>query len=171
MADAYVGIGSNLGDRSLHLIRALDEMEGLPQTKMVAMSGVYETEPVGPPGQASYLNAVARLDTQLSPDDLLRHLQIIEEWAGRIRDQRWGPRTLDLDLLLYDSVISDSDFLTLPHPHAHERWFVLKPLCDLNPNLKHPLLQLSVAEMLNRLPAHETGRAVRVPGYATTQAV
>jgi 2-amino-4-hydroxy-6-hydroxymethyldihydropteridine diphosphokinase len=133
---AYVALGSNLGDRRAHLDAALSALDALPGTRLDAVSAIYETAPVGPPGQQDYLNAVARLSTTLAPLALLDALLSIEQSRGRVRAERWGPRTLDLDLLVHgDAVLSDPR-LTLPHPRLHERAFVLTPLADLAPDLR-----------------------------------
>lgn len=136
---AYVGIGSNLDDPSSQARRAFQALAALPASRCVARSPLYRTTPVGgPPGQPDYLNAVVALDTALDPDALLAALQEIENAQGRIRNVRWGPRTLDLDLLLYGSLIRDDPRLTLPHPRLHERAFVLYPLFDIAPTLILP---------------------------------
>lgn len=132
---AYVALGSNLGDRRAHLDAALAALAALPGTRPDAVSVIYETAPVGPPGQQDYLNAVARLATTLAPLDLLDSLLAIEQSRGRIRAERWGPRTLDLDLLLHGDAVLAEPRLTLPHPRLHERAFVLAPLADLAPDL------------------------------------
>lgn len=154
MALAYIGIGSNIGDRAAYLRLAQERLAGLDGTRLVAASRVYETEPVGPVPQGKYLNAVARLDTQLDPYELLDALEAIEQLADRPpRDERvkWGPRTLDLDILLYGKQVISNDELVVPHPMMHERWFVLKPLADLDAGAVHPLLQMTVGELLSYL--------------------
>lgn len=151
MAEAYIGIGSNLGPREQHIALAFDAAAALPDTRVCATSPIYETDPVGPPGQGPYLNAAMHLTTDLSPRDVLSALRRIEEQAGRERRERWGPRTLDLDILLYDDQIIDGPQLTVPHPCMHERWFVLKPLCDIAPDAVHPKRKQTVHEMLDEL--------------------
>ena len=151
MAHACIGIGSNLGDRAEHIDFARAALERLPRCDLLAFSHVYETEPVGPVDQDKFLNAAALLRTDLEPIDLLHRLLTIEAGAGRRRERPMGPRTLDLDLLLYGDVVIDTDELTVPHPRMHERRFVLRPLLDLNPALHHPILKLSVSELLARL--------------------
>ncbi len=127
----FVALGSNLGDRRAHLCAAV---EGLPG--VVAVSGVYETDPVGGPGgQPPYLNAVVELETDLSPRALLGIGQGLEAAAGRVRDTRWGPRTLDVDILLVGDLTVDEPDLTVPHPRLRERAFVLVPLHDVAPDL------------------------------------
>lgn len=115
---------------------------------MTGASRVHHTAAVGPP-QPDYLNAVVRVMTRLSPRALLAALQAMELAAGRVRGERWGPRTLDLDLLLYGQRVIAEPTLTVPHPRLHERSFVLAPLCDLDPGLRHPLLDRTMADLLN----------------------
>ena len=131
---AYVGFGANLGDPAAALRSAVAEL-GREAGFVSAVSPVYRSAPVGVTGQPPFLNAVAALDTALPPDRLLDVLLAIETAYGRVRDVRWGPRTLDLDLIWYDGVVRDGPRLTLPHPRAHEREFVLRPLCDIAPEL------------------------------------
>jgi 2-amino-4-hydroxy-6-hydroxymethyldihydropteridine diphosphokinase len=136
---AYVALGSNLGDRERHLRVALDALRALRGVSEVVASRVYETDPVGPGEQGPYLNAVARVSTDLSPRDLLDGLLAIERSEGRERGPvRNAPRTLDLDLLLYDEREIDEPDLVVPHPRMAQRAFVLEPLCDLAPDLVIP---------------------------------
>lgn len=148
MATAYIALGSNLGDRAAHLRGAIQAMNALPDTRVAAESKVYQTAPVGPPGQGPYLNAAVQLDTSLEPHALLNELREIEKQHGRERREKWGARTLDLDILLYDDRVIDTDTLTIPHPHMHERDFVLKPLCDIAPDLVHPRQDHTVRQLL-----------------------
>jgi 2-amino-4-hydroxy-6-hydroxymethyldihydropteridine diphosphokinase len=126
-----VALGSNLGDRLDHLRRAVEEMGALGEVE--AISGLYETEPVGGPDQGPYLNAVVLLETDLPPARLLASLQGIERTHDRVRTARWGPRTLDLDIVAIDDESIDTPELVVPHPRAAERRFVLQPLCDVWP--------------------------------------
>jgi 2-amino-4-hydroxy-6-hydroxymethyldihydropteridine diphosphokinase len=136
---AYVGLGSNLEDPEAQVRRALDELAGMPATQVTDRSYLYKSPPLGPSDQPDYINAVAALDTTLAPLDLLAALRGIEVRHGRRRDgTRWGPRSLDLDLLLYGDVVQDTPELTLPHPGLHERAFVLYPLFDVAPELQVP---------------------------------
>lgn len=138
-ARAYVGIGSNLDDPIGQVRRAFQALADLLATCCVARSPLYRAAPVGgPAGQPDYINAVAALDTGLTPKQLLMVLQALELAHGRNRTVRWGARTLDLDLLLYDRITSDDPWLTLPHPRLHERAFVLYPLYDVAPSLTIP---------------------------------
>jgi 2-amino-4-hydroxy-6-hydroxymethyldihydropteridine diphosphokinase len=149
---AYVGLGSNLGDRAAYLLLGLSALSRLPETRLLRLSPVYETDPVGPP-QPPYLNMVAELETALSPKGLLAEMLGIEKALGRERRERWGPRTLDLDLLLYGDLVLEEAGLSVPHPRLHERAFVLVPLLDLLPEGRHPLLGQSFAELLASLDA------------------
>ncbi len=154
MGKAYVGIGSNLGDRRAHLALAQRELASLPNTQLLAISPIYETPPVGPHPQDPYLNAAALLETTLPPSTLLQELRRVEAMTGRPPESqriKWGPRTLDLDILLYDYRVLSSDRLVVPHPLMHERWFVLKPLCDIAPHAVHPLLEMTVEALLRDL--------------------
>lgn len=159
MASVCIGIGSNLGDRRGYLELARRELSLLPGTRVVGFSAIHETAPVGTDAtgpQGDYLNAAAVLETTLSPDELLAGLQAIEAKAGReppgVR-QRWGPRTLDLDILLYDDRIIARRDLVVPHPRMHERDFVLGPLAEIAPDHVHPLLRRSVRALLKELGA------------------
>jgi len=132
---AYLALGSNLGDRRAHLQLAVDAFAAEPDVRVVAASRVYETAPVGGPPQDAYLNAVIAVDTTLEPHALLHRCRAVEERAARVRAERWGPRTLDVDVLLYDDVRLDDAELTVPHPRMWERGFVLAPLRDVAPGL------------------------------------
>ncbi len=135
---AFVGLGSNLDDPEAQVRRALDELAGLPESVLERTSSLYRTAPMGPPDQPDYVNAVARLATRLAPHRLLSALQAIERAHGRVRGVHWGPRTLDLDLLLYDALRIADARLTVPHPGIAERSFVLTPLAEIAPDLDIP---------------------------------
>jgi 2-amino-4-hydroxy-6-hydroxymethyldihydropteridine diphosphokinase len=136
---AYVGLGANLGDRSAMLRAALEQLAAEPGVSLVAVSSVRETDPVGPVDQPRFLNAAAALDTELSPRELLDRLLGIERRLGRTREgPRFGPRTIDIDLLLYGEERLDEPGLELPHPRLQERLFALEPLFELDPSLVVP---------------------------------
>jgi 2-amino-4-hydroxy-6-hydroxymethyldihydropteridine diphosphokinase len=139
MPRAYVGIGSNVGDRERMLWGAVHMLAFNPEVDVAAVSSVRETEPVGVVDQPRFLNAAAAVDTELSPRALLELLLSIERELGRTRDgPRFGPRTIDLDLLLYGEEVVDQPGLTVPHPRLHERRFALEPLAELDPDLAVP---------------------------------
>jgi 2-amino-4-hydroxy-6-hydroxymethyldihydropteridine diphosphokinase len=137
---AYIGLGSNLGDREATIRTALAELGQEPGVRVAAVSGLVDTEPVGVVGQPRFLNGVAAVETELSPRDLLAVLLDVERRFGRVREgaSAHGPRTLDLDLLLYEGVEIDEPGLTVPHPRLHEREFVLGPLDEIAPGLEVP---------------------------------
>ena len=132
---AYLALGSNLGDRLAHLQLAVDALARVPGIRVVAVSRIYETAPVGGPPQDPYLNAVVAIETDLGPHELLRRCQELEELAARERTERWGPRTLDVDVLLVGELRVETADLTIPHPRMWERGFVLAPLRDVAPEL------------------------------------
>jgi 2-amino-4-hydroxy-6-hydroxymethyldihydropteridine diphosphokinase len=148
--DAYVSIGTNLGDRAAHLDFAIRALDATADTRVVALSPIFETDPVGPPPQGAYLNAVARLETALVPRLLLDALLAIERSAGRERSVRNAARTLDLDLLLYGDRLIDEPGLVVPHARLAERAFILEPLAALAPSLVHPRLGATIASLAER---------------------
>ncbi len=131
---AYLGLGSNLGDRLGNLQRAVELLAAQPGLRVERSSRVYETDPVGGPPQTEYLNAVIEVQTSLSPRELLAASMDVEQRMGRVRDERWGPRVIDIDVLTYDDEEIDEPDLVIPHPRMHERGFVLVPLMDLDPD-------------------------------------
>jgi len=154
MTRAFIGLGSNQGDVHRQLDEALAALSELPRSVLIRCSPRYWTTPVGDVDQPDFLNAVAELDTALEPLDLLRRMQSIEDDLGRVRDpdRRWGPRTIDLDLLLFGHVVIRHADLVVPHPRMARRAFVLKPLADLVPRLEVPGLA-RVAALLADLDA------------------
>ncbi len=147
---AYLLLGSNLGDRAAYLRAA---RTGLATAgELVAVSGIYETAAWGPTDQPAYLNQAVALRTALAPAALLAHCLATEAAAGRERHERWGSRTLDVDVLLYDDLIIDTPSLTVPHPRLPLRRFALGPLAEIAATLVHPQLHLTIAELLGRCP-------------------
>jgi 2-amino-4-hydroxy-6-hydroxymethyldihydropteridine diphosphokinase len=162
--EAYIGLGSNLQDPAAQLARAVAEMAGLPDTTLLAQSPFYASRPVGPQDQPDFVNGAARLQTTLSAHQLLDHLQAIEQAHGRERLRHWGPRTLDLDLLIFGNETIDDQRLTVPHAELANRNFVLRPLLDLNPDLTLPdgrpvsgLLEQCPDNPLRKLPSQPHG--------------
>jgi 2-amino-4-hydroxy-6-hydroxymethyldihydropteridine diphosphokinase len=155
---AFIGLGSNLGERE-HLIRSAAEgLDLTPETKLVRISSLYDTKPVGDLEQPDYLNAVAIVQTELEPSRLLWNLHLIENKLGRKRSRRWEPRPIDLDLLFYGDLVIDQPGLKVPHPEAHKRAFVLVPMSELTPDLMHPVLGKSIDELLKSVKAQGSVR-------------
>lgn len=142
----YLSLGTNLGDRAANLRLALDSLP--PQMTVQAKSRIYETPPWGYTEQNAFLNQAVKADTYLDPEPLLKHLKRLEIALGRTETFRYGPRLIDIDILFYDDLVLETPLLTIPHPHLHERGFVLVPLMDIAPDHVHPLSGKSVREML-----------------------
>ena len=138
MTVAYVGLGANVGPREVTLLRAVDLLAEEDDVEVLAVSQLRETDPVGIVDQPRFLNGVAQIETSLPPRGLLELLLRIEQSLGRIREERWGPRTVDLDLLVYGDLTVDEPGLRVPHPRLHERRFALEPLAELDPELVVP---------------------------------
>ena len=152
MTTVYLGLGSNLGDRRRNLEAALDALRAHPQIAVTAVSSFLETDPVGgPPGQGRFLNAAAGIETDLAPGALLEELKRVERALGRKPGPRWGPREIDLDILLYGEEIVKTEALVIPHPRMRERRFVLEPLAEIAPAARDPVTGLSVRDLLARL--------------------
>jgi 2-amino-4-hydroxy-6-hydroxymethyldihydropteridine diphosphokinase len=143
-AIAYLGLGSNIGDREEYIEQAVFILEKNPNIEVIKRSSNYETEAEGAENQPPFINAAVEIKTKLSPHELLAVCQEIETTLGREREVEWGPRTIDIDILLYDGEIISDDKLQLPHPLMHERYFVLKPLRDIAPDLIHPVLEKTI---------------------------
>ncbi|MEE4253132.1 MAG: 2-amino-4-hydroxy-6-hydroxymethyldihydropteridine diphosphokinase [Desulfuromusa sp.] len=150
---AFLGFGGNLENPLDSFRQARDDLAKHPHVSVLSSSPLYQTPPIGgPEGQPDFLNAVVEILTGLLPLELLQLCRQIEDRAGRVRDLRWGPRTLDIDLLLIDDLILNVPYLTLPHPRLHQRHFVLLPLNDLVPQLHHPVMGETIAQLLSVLP-------------------
>jgi 2-amino-4-hydroxy-6-hydroxymethyldihydropteridine diphosphokinase len=153
----YIGLGSNLGSRSQHLESAVRALEQIDEGAVVRRSCLYESAPLGPT-QPRFLNAAVQMECALAPQQLLSILKQIELDQGRQRTDRWGPRSLDLDILLWDNrVVADAN-LQIPHLELHKRRFALEPLCDLAPTTKHPLLGKTISELLRSVLAQDVVR-------------
>jgi len=152
----YLSLGSNIGDRAANLQTAIEELSRFG--KVAAVSSFYETEPVEVTKQPWFLNCAVSLDTEKTPDKLLRALLEIERTMGRLRTQQKGPRKIDIDILLFGDSSLNTATLTIPHPAMHERRFVLEPLAEIVPDARHPLLNKTVRELRDSLPP---GQAVR----------
>jgi len=148
---AYIGLGANLGEPRRQLEEALRLLAQAEEVEVVKVSTFYLNPPLGPPEQPWYVNAVAQVRTRLAPEELLRVLRRVEEALGRVRGERWGPRLLDLDLLLYGGEVLSAGELVVPHPELHRRAFVLVPLAEIAPEAYHPVLQKTAAELVAEL--------------------
>lgn len=148
MTTAYIGIGSNLGDKLNNCLKSIEMIGQIPDTRVTAQSGFYRTKPVGVEGQDWYVNGVISLSTRLSAQDLLKKLLDIEQIMGRERKKKWDSRTIDLDILLYGQEVVEEEDLTVPHPLMHVRRFVLEPMVQLAPDLIHPVLGKNMAGLL-----------------------
>ena len=180
---AFIALGSNLGERESHLADARAMLGQTPGLRIVGASRIYQTEPLGPGNQGPYLNAVLEVETDLTPRGLLECLLAIERQGGRRRSkesERWGPRSLDLDLLFHGQATLEEEGLEVPHPRLHQRAFVLEPLCDLAADWIHPRLGVSLETLRTRLEGsgwveisrHESGgwrvgKALENPPEAT----
>ncbi len=151
---AYIGLGSNLAQPVQQIERALLALDQLPNSYLLSYSSLYQSAPMGPQDQPPFINAVAKLATGFTPIELLDQLQAIENQQGRVREERWGARTLDLDLLLYDHTIMQTDRLTLPHYGIKDRDFVLKPLVELSPEMSLPDGSL-IKDLLEKCPQYD----------------
>lgn len=147
----YIAFGSNMGEREKYVQNALEEVSQCPFFKNVKSSKIYKSTPYGGVEQDDFINGVIEAETIYTPKELLEHLQELEQKANRIRQQHWGPRTLDLDIIFYDDLILDDADLIIPHKDMKNRDFVLQPLADLIPNKRHPVFQRTIEEMLGDL--------------------
>jgi len=150
MAVAYIGIGSNIGKREENCLHAIELLQrrGIIVKKRSAM---YETEPWGIKEQPRFINMAVEIETRLEPKDLLGVFKEIEKGMGRKESVRWGPRIIDLDILLFEDMVLKEEDLEIPHPLMHERDFVLRPLCEIAPDRVHPLLKMRICDLMQRL--------------------
>ena len=148
---AHISVGSNMGDREEHLKLAVDELNNKKGCAVVKTSSFINTAPHGHTDQADFLNCCLELDTVLTHYELLELIHVIENKAGRVREEKWGPRTLDLDIIFYDDLIVNDESLTIPHPEMHKRDFVLTPLCEIAPVKRHPIYDKTISVLLNEL--------------------
>jgi len=159
---AYIGIGSNLGDKPFNCRFSIDKINQLPGCHVTGCSTLFKTEPEGVTGQDCYVNCVARVTTTQQPSKMLDGLMGIESDMGRIRKRRWEARIIDLDILLFGQEILAYNNLVIPHPLLHKRRFVLEPLAQLAPDLVHPVLKLTIRQLLSKLPIPPYGGTVEV---------
>lgn len=159
---AYIGLGANIGEPRRQLAEALARLSATEEVEVVKASSFYLNPPLGPPDQPWYVNTVAQLRTRLTPEDLLRVLHRIERDLGRVRREHWGPRLIDLDLLLYNGEIISGPDLWLPHPEMHRRSFVLAPLAEIAPQAWHPVLEKTAVELLEELDIKDRESLVKL---------
>ena len=148
MVQAYLGLGSNIGDRKQQLLKAIDLIGNIKGIKVTKQSSIYETAPIGYTDQPNFLNLCLEIETKLSPQQLLKHCLDIEQQLHRVREIRWGPRTLDIDILLYSDNIIETDNLSVPHPRMQERAFVLIPLNDIASDKQDPRLNQKIRDLV-----------------------
>ena len=151
MTKVSTGLGSNLGNREANLVSAITRIDACKDICVKGKSGFYETTPVGGPPQPDYLNFTIVLDTEIEPQALLKEFKEIEKELGRKPGVRWGPRIMDLDILLYGDVVINDHNLKIPHESMHKRIFVLEPLCEISPDIRHPVLGRNISELLEEL--------------------
>jgi len=152
----YISVGSNLGNRLENCKNGIDLLLENEETRLLIQSRVYETEPVDYTRQDWFINLAVKIETKLDPFTLLQRIQSVQQRSGRIEDTvRFGPRVLDLDILLFDDIVLDDPQLCIPHPRMHKRRFVLQPICDIDPHIIHPVLNQSMQQLLHDLDAED----------------
>ncbi len=156
---AFLGLGSNVGEREKYLARAAAGLKKVKDTRVVWASSVYETDPVGKTDQPKFLNAALEIETALPPKELFAEVKSLEERLGRTTTVRWGPREIDIDILMYDGVVFKDDQLTVPHPEMEKRKFVLVPLKEIAPDLVHPISGMTMEELV--AACTDAGRVVQ----------
>jgi len=149
MPKVYLGLGSNLGDRQKHILGAVSALTGISDIKFHRSSSIYETEPWGNKDQPGFLNSIVEVETDLSPQDLIKVLKDIENRLGRKKREKWMEREIDIDVLFYDNEVIKNDFLEIPHKEICNRKFILVPMCELERNFKHPLSGKKMFELLD----------------------
>lgn len=154
----FLGLGSNVGERHKFMNQAVAELKNMQGVRMVWASSVYETEPYGKTDQQKFLNAALEIETELAPPALLKEVKEIEHRLGRTMAEKWGPREIDIDILLYDGVVYNDEALTVPHPELEHRKFVLVPLREIAPDLVHPVNGMTITELSR---ACQDGRVVK----------
>jgi len=164
----YLSLGSNLGDREANLRTAIEKLQEVGN--VVAFSSFYETEPVEVTAQPWFLNCAVKLDTERMPRQLISAILALEQSMGRQRKQQKGPRTLDIDILFFGSSIIEIPSLTVPHPHLHERRFVLEPLAEIAPEVRHPIFKRTIRELRDALPAGQTVKKLTTPVVILSEA-
>lgn len=151
MRNVYIGLGSNLGNKEEYLVRAIDRIGLCKGICIVNKSRFYETKPIGGPSQPDYVNCVIELESEIEPQSLLQEFKRIELELGRKPCVRWGPRVIDIDILLYGNKVINNSNLKVPHERMHERIFVLEPLCEISPDFEHPILKKTIFDLLKEL--------------------
>lgn len=151
MANVYLGLGSNLGDREENLEKSIEALNNFEEIEVTSRSSILETEPYGKTDQPEFMNMCVEIDTRMSPLSLLETVLGIEHSLGRVREEVWGPRIIDIDILLYEDLELELDDLSIPHKEMHMRSFVLEPLSEIAPDAKHPTLDKRVIELKEEL--------------------